>query len=87
MTQAASRPPLSAEDRVQSQASPCGICRGENCTGTSFCPGTCVFSCSIILKMLRIHSSPTLYDLSNGQRRQITIRTEICTSGMIFVQF
>jgi hypothetical protein len=45
MTQGASRPYHSAEDRVQSQASPCGICSGENCTATSFSPGTSIFYC------------------------------------------
>jgi len=38
-----SRPPLSAENRVQSQASPCGSYGGESCTATSFSQGTSSF--------------------------------------------
>jgi hypothetical protein len=41
MAQAVSRRPLTAEARV----SPCGICGGQNGTGTGFSPSTSVFPC------------------------------------------
>jgi hypothetical protein len=45
MTQAVSRRPLTAEDRVRSRVSPCGICGGQRGTGTDFSPITSVFPC------------------------------------------
>jgi hypothetical protein len=45
MTQAVSRQPLTAEARVRSRVSPCGICDRQNDTGTGFSPSTSVFPC------------------------------------------
>jgi hypothetical protein len=43
MLQAIRRRRLTAEDRFQSQASPCGIYGGQSDTGTDFLPRTSVF--------------------------------------------
>jgi hypothetical protein len=43
--QAVSRRPLTAEARVLSRASPCGICGGQSGTMTGFSPSTSVFPC------------------------------------------
>jgi hypothetical protein len=45
MVQAVSRRPLTAEARVRSRASPCGICGGQSGTGTGFSPSTSVLPC------------------------------------------
>jgi hypothetical protein len=45
MAQAVSRRPLTAEARVQSRVSPCGICGGQSSTGTGFSPITSVVPC------------------------------------------
>jgi hypothetical protein len=43
MAQAVSRRPLTAEARVRSRVSLCGICGGQSDTGTGFSPSTSVF--------------------------------------------
>jgi hypothetical protein len=43
MAQAVSRRPLTAEARVRSRVSPCGIFRGQSGTGSGFSPSTSVF--------------------------------------------
>jgi hypothetical protein len=45
MTQAVSRRPLTAEARVRSRVSPCGICGRQSGTGEDFSPSTSVFPC------------------------------------------
>jgi hypothetical protein len=45
MAQAVSRRPLTAEARFRSGVSPCGICGGQNGTGTGFSPSNSVLSC------------------------------------------
>jgi hypothetical protein len=45
MAQAVSRRPLTAEARVRSRVSTCGICGGQSGTGTGFSPSTSVFPC------------------------------------------
>ena len=43
MAQAVSRRPLTAETRIRSQASPCGICGAQSGTATGFSTSTSVF--------------------------------------------
>jgi hypothetical protein len=45
MDQAVSRRPLTAEAWVPARVSPCGICGGQNGTGSGFSPSSSVFPC------------------------------------------
>jgi hypothetical protein len=47
MAQAVSRRPFTAETRVRSRVSSCGICSGQSGTGTGFSPSTSVFPCEL----------------------------------------
>ena len=70
VAQAVSRRPLTAKDRVRSQASPCGICGGQSDTSTGFSPSTSVFPCQnhSTSASLPIHLPQTPYgaNLRNG---------------------
>jgi hypothetical protein len=59
MVLAVCRGSLTADARVQSQASACGICGEQSGTGTGFSPSTWVYPVSIIPPMLRTRSSIT----------------------------
>jgi hypothetical protein len=72
MAQAVSRRPLTAEVRVPSRVSPCGICGGQSGNGTDFFPSTSVFPCQLhstgaplqgktkklIIFITRLHNKP-----------------------------
>jgi hypothetical protein len=45
MAQAVSHRSLTAQARIRSRLSPCGICGGQSGTGTGFSPSTSVFPC------------------------------------------
>jgi hypothetical protein len=62
MAQVVSRRPLTAEARVLSRASPCGICVGRSCTGAGFSPSSSVSSVNISFH----RRSPNSYLLGNA---------------------
>ena len=65
MAQGVSHQLPTAEARVQSRASPYGICVGQSGPETGFSPSTLRFSLvSIIPPVLHDHLSPTLCDRS-----------------------
>ena len=58
--------PLLADSQVQSQASNCGICGGQSCSGTGFCLSTIFLSPSCTdASYSFIYLSLTLYNLGN----------------------
>jgi hypothetical protein len=67
MPQVVSRRPVTAEARVQSLVSTCGICGAQSGTMTGFSPSTSVFPChyhSTNAPYSFIHLPPTLYNVS-----------------------
>ena len=66
MAEVVSCQPVTTETLVKFQARPCGICSGQNGTGTGFPPNTSVFPSqhhSISTPYSFIHMSLTLYNL------------------------
>jgi hypothetical protein len=55
MAQAINRRPLTAEARVRSRVSPCGIFGGQSGTGTGFPPSTLAFPCQFLSTGARLH--------------------------------
>jgi hypothetical protein len=51
MAQAVSRRPLTAEARVRSRVSLCGVCGGQSGTGTAFSP-SCRFSPANFIQLI-----------------------------------
>jgi hypothetical protein len=51
--------PLTVEAQVQFHTSSCGICSGQNCTGTGFLHILQFYPVSIIHELFLIHSSVT----------------------------
>jgi predicted small secreted protein len=54
MAQAVSRRPLTAETRVRTRVSPCGISDGQSGTGTGFSPSSSLSSVTIIPPLLSV---------------------------------
>jgi hypothetical protein len=68
MAQAVSRQPLTAEARVRSRVSPCGICGGQCGTGTGFSPRVLrIFPVSFII--------PVIHYLENRKKKLIIFIT------------
>jgi hypothetical protein len=61
MAQVVSRLPLTAEARVCSRFSPCGMCGGQSCSEICFCPRSLVSPVSIITPWL----STVIYHLGD----------------------
>jgi hypothetical protein len=59
MAQAVSRQPLTAEARVRSRISPCGICGAQSDIGTGFSPNSSVLPC-------QYHSTGAPYHIPYG---------------------
>lgn len=75
MTQAVINQHLTTDAWVESQASPCGICGGQNDIETGFSPDTSVVPCQILCTTESnsfIHLSLTLCTLSNWHHHSIT---------------
>jgi len=68
--QAVGRRSVTGEDRVHSQSSPCGFCRGQSGVGAAFSPSRPTFPLSVSFHQRRIllHSSPMFYVFSKWQR-------------------
>jgi hypothetical protein len=60
LAQDVNRWPFASQARFRSQASLCGICGGQNGTGTCYCPSTWVFVFFQLHSTKPIHLPPTL---------------------------
>jgi hypothetical protein len=74
MAQVVSRRPLTAEARVRSRISPCGICGGQIGSGTGFSPSSSVFPCQYIIP-------PSLSKLISSGERVICLRKKASALG------
>jgi hypothetical protein len=73
MAQAVSRRPLTAEARVQSRVSPCGICGGQNGTGTGF---------SLVLRLFPVNFiPPVLHYLEKTEKIESSL-SQGCTISL-----
>jgi hypothetical protein len=73
MAQAVSRRPLTAEPRVRSRASPCGVFGGQSGTGKGFSQSTSV---NFI--------SPVLHDKEKRKKKTNHNKPEGCTASVAF---
>jgi hypothetical protein len=72
MPTAVSCRPLTAEARVRSRVSPCGICGGPNGNGTDFSPSTSVFPC-------QFHSTGAPLQ---GKTKKLSSSSQRCTISL-----
>jgi hypothetical protein len=78
MAQAVSRRPLTAEARVRSQVSRCGICGGQSVTGTGFSPSTSVFPCQFPSIGGPLQEKTKKKYSSSSQDCTISLKTAVC---------